>query len=219
MPRCDDKGRAFAGSQRQIQLYVNEQPFVLNQAISDAFKTSFSLRWVSPLGSDGYREYWDSAFLKALGLSQHSEELNHFWPSGGPHWDALACVENRTGVLMVEAKSHVPEIFGNGCGAEAAASIETIEQAIAATKKWLQVSQQADWKGPLYQSANRIAHLYFFTEILRIEAWLVNVYFTDDHSISNPTSRAEWQRGVADVKKSLGIGVVPHCVDVFLPAV
>jgi hypothetical protein len=218
MPRCDDTGRAFAGSQRQIQFYVNEQPLVLNQAISDAFKTSFSLRWVSPLSSNGYREYGDSAFLKVLGLSQHCKELSRFWPSGGPHWDALACVENRTGgVLLVESKSHVPEIFGNGCGAEAASSVKKIDKAIAATKGWLRVSQQADWKGPLYQSANRIAHLYFFTEILRIEAWLVNVYFTDDpHS---RTSRTEWQGALADVKKSLGIGVVPHCADVFLPGV
>lgn len=218
MPRCDDTGRAFAGSQRQIQLYVNEQPLVLNQAIADAFKRSFSLRWVSPLRSDGYREYWDSAFLKVLGLPQHGKELRSFWPSGGPHWDALACVENRTrGVLLVESKSQVPEIFGSGCGAEAASSIKKIEEAIAATKKWLRVSEQADWKGPLYQSANRIAHLYFFREILRIEAWLVNVYFTDDpHS---PTSRTTWHGGICDVKKSLGISVVPDCADVFLPAV
>jgi hypothetical protein len=217
MPRCDDKGRAFAGSQRQIQFYVNEQPWVLNQAISDSFKTSFSLRWVSPLSSDGYREYWDSAFLETLGLAQHCKQLSRFWPSGGPHWDALACEEKTGGVLLIEAKSHVPEIFGNGCGAGAASSIQTIEQAIAATKEWLHVGQQADWKGPLYQSANRLAHLYFFREILRIEAWLVNVYFTDDPH--GRTSRTEWHGALADVKKSLGIGAVPHYADVFLPAV
>jgi hypothetical protein len=78
MPRCDDSGRAFAGSQRQIQFYVNERPLVLNQAISDAFKTPFSLRWVSPLESEGYREYWDSAFPKVLGLPQHCKELSRF---------------------------------------------------------------------------------------------------------------------------------------------
>jgi hypothetical protein len=219
MPRWNDTGRAFAGSQGQIQFYVNKQPSVLNQAISDAFKTSFSLRWVSPLSSDGYREYWDSAFLEALGLPQHCKELSRFWPSGGPHWDALACVEKTGGVLLVEAKSHVPEIFGNGCGAEAASSLQKIAQAIAATKEWLHVSDEADWKGPLYQTANRLAHLYFFTEILRIEAWLVNVYFTDDCSIRNPTPRTSWNVGIADVKKSLGIGAVSHYADVFLPAV
>lgn len=215
MPRCDDTGRAFAGSQRQIQVYANDHPLVLNQAISDAFKTSFSLRWVSPLRSDGYREYWDSAFLKALGLPQHCTELSRFWPSGGAHWDALARV-GETGVLLVEAKSHVSEIYGNGCGAKAKSSIEKINGAIAATKEWLQVSEKADWKGPLYQSANRLAHLFFLKEILKLEAWMVNVYFTDDsHS---PTSKADWQGGIADVKHLLGIGEVPHCADVFLPA-
>ena len=64
---------------------------------SDTFKTAFSLRWVSPLSSDGYREYSDSAFLDALGLPQHSKELSRFWPSGGPHWDTLACVEKTGG--------------------------------------------------------------------------------------------------------------------------
>ncbi len=101
--------------------------------------------------------------------------------------------------------------------AKADSSIEKINLGIAAAKKWLHVGQQADWKGPLYQSANRLAHLYFFREILRIDAWLVNIYFTDDpHS---RTSRTQWQGALADVKKSLGIGVVPHCADVFLPAV
>ena len=220
MPRCDDTGRAFAGSQRQIQFYVNERPSVLNQAICEAFKTPFSLRWVSPLSSDGYREYWDSGFLKTLGLPQHVKELNRFWPSGGPHWDALARVDNRMGgVLLVEAKSHVPEIFGTGCGAEAASSLKKIEHGIAATKDWLRVSHDADWKGPLYQSANRFAHLYFFSEILRIKAWLVNIYFIDDRSIPTPTSRTMWESGIADVKKSLGVGEVPRCADVFLPAV
>jgi hypothetical protein len=215
MPRCDDTGRAFAGSQRQIQYYVNEKASVLNQVISDAFKTSFFLRWVSPLRSDGYREYWDCAFLKALGLSKHCKELNRFWPSGGAHWDALARV-GETGVLLVEAKSHVSEIYGNGCPAKAKSSIEKIDGAIADTKQWLQVSQPADWKGPLYQSANRIAYLYFFREILKIEAWLVNVYFTDDpHS---KTSKDEWERGIEGVKKTLGIGAVPYCADVFLAA-
>src|SRR5262249_52571226 len=124
MPRCDRDGKAFAGSQRQIQFYVNERPLVLNQAISDAFKTALDLRWVSPLASERYREYWDSAFLRALGSSQYSKQLSNFWPNGGPHWDALA-VESRTrGVVLLESKSHVSEIFGDVCGADANPSVE-----------------------------------------------------------------------------------------------
>lgn len=43
--RCDATGRAFAGSQRQIQFYVNEQPALLNRAIEDAFGHHLPLRW------------------------------------------------------------------------------------------------------------------------------------------------------------------------------
>jgi hypothetical protein len=215
--RCDNAGRAHAGSQRQMQFYVNERPLVLQQAISDAFKTTLHLRWVSPLASDRYKEKKDSAFLQALGFSKYCEDLKRFWPNGGPVWDALARVENGTaGVLLVEAKSHVPEIAGSGCGAVADSSICKIEQAIADTKGWLNVDPQADWKGKFYQSANRMCHLYFFREILQIDARLVNVYFTDDPH--GPTSKGDWETGIAGVSKSLGTVDVPYCANVFLPA-
>jgi hypothetical protein len=213
--RCDAKGRAFAGSQRQIQFYVNEQPSVLQKAISDAFNTNLELRWVSPLSSDQYIEKQDSAFLKALGLSKNCEDLKLFWPNGGPVWDALARVENG-GVLLVEAKSHVPEMAGRGCKAVADSSIKKIEHAIVSTKQWVGAELWSDWKGRFYQSANRIAHLYLLREILGVDAWLVNLYFTDDpHS---PTSRDAWETGIADVNKSLGIASVPFCASVFLTA-
>ena len=147
----------------------------------DAFKKSLTLRWVSPLSSDSYREYWDSAFLKVLGLSQHCKELNRFWPSGGPHWDALASIENRTdGVLLVESKSHVPKSSGTDVEQRQHHPLKDRPRN-RSHKRRVARQQKADWTGPLYQSANRIAHLYFFTEIVQIEAWLVNVYFTNDH--------------------------------------
>ncbi len=48
LKRVDAAGRAFAGSQRQIQAYVNEQPHMLQTAISDAFKMPLKLQCVSP---------------------------------------------------------------------------------------------------------------------------------------------------------------------------
>jgi hypothetical protein len=213
--RCDATGRAFAGSQRQIQYYVNQQPLVLQKMIAGALDTNLELSWVSPLSSDRYQEKQDSAFLKALRFSKNCEDLKLFWPKGGPVWDALARVEN-DGVLLVEAKSHVPEMAGTGCGATAVSSVERIDRAIASTKQWVGAPAHADWKGRFYQSANRIAHLYFFREILRINAWLVNLYFTDDPR--SPTSKDAWETGVAEVNKSLGIVEVPFCASVFLPA-
>jgi len=216
--RCDASGRAFAGSQRQIQHYVNEQQSVLDGAISAALSLPLSISWASPLRSDRYREYKDSAFLRVLGLDRSGTELSRFWPRGGPVWDALGIVSGASqGVLLLEAKSHVPEISGTGCGAKADRSIRKIEASLAMTKLWLEASSEADWKGELYQTANRLAHLYFFREILHMDAWLVNVYFTaDPHS---PTSKAEWDMAVANVKGAMRISKIPFYADVYLPAI
>jgi len=216
--RCDASGRAFAGSQRQIQCYVNEQQGVLDRAISDALSLPSTITWASPLRSDRYREYKDSAFLRVLGLDRLRTDLSLFWPRGGPVWDALAVVSGASqGVLLLEAKSHVPEISGSGCGAKADHSIQEIDASLAMTKLWLGASSGADWKGEFYQTANRFAHLYFFREVLHMSAWLVNVYFTADPHC--PTSRAQWDVAVADVKKALGISATPFRADVYLPAI
>ena len=119
--RLDQNGRAYAGSQRQIQTYVNQLPDVLNVAIAkslgDAFPVNCTVRWVSPLAAEHYVEYRDADFLHALGFPQHTEALSRFWPKRGPCWDALARIEdgngNPNGCILVEAKSHVPEFYSN----------------------------------------------------------------------------------------------------------
>ena len=96
-PRHDETGFAFRGSQRQIQLYVNQQAALLSQSIIVSNATiplNAKIEWVSPLQKERYREYWDGAFLDALGLGAFRQELADFWPKRGPHWDALAKVEH-----------------------------------------------------------------------------------------------------------------------------
>jgi len=69
------------------------------------------------------------------------------------------------------------EIYGNGCQAQGA-SREMIAKALAETKQWCHADPTADWMGPLYQSANRLAHLYFLRERLkRLQrpAWMINL--------------------------------------------
>ncbi len=90
--RCDASGRAYAGSQRQLQFYVNEKPGLLELAIEGALGQELRLYWVSPLKTLQYKEYKDVEFLHALSLSKYEGELRKFWPNGGPRWDALACV-------------------------------------------------------------------------------------------------------------------------------
>jgi hypothetical protein len=174
------------------------------------------------LESERFVEYQDRAFLRAVGLEHLARQLSGFWPGGGPVWDALAALEFKKypgvrGVILVEAKSHPAEVYGGGCKASPR-SRNKIEVALGETKGWLGASQEADWAGPLYQSANRLAHLYFFHEVARVPAWLVNVYFLQDpHS---PTSHEEWQPAITQVKAELGLAgvTIPHGAELFLQA-
>jgi hypothetical protein len=120
-------------------------------------------------------------------------------------------------VVLVEAKSHVSEVYGGGCKASAR-SRKRIDEALELTKRWLGIPSEPDWTGALYQSANRLAHLYFFRKVMGVPAWLVNVYFINDPY--SPTSRSEWEAALVGVKAQLGLaGIsVPHAADLLLEA-
>jgi len=224
--RVDELGRARAGSQLQIQIYVNRRSEELSQEVIHELPDLASLHshfnWVSPLEKDRFVEYQDTVFLKACGFQYLSAELRAFWPRGGPVWDALASIDfhkdkNNKGILLVEAKSYPAEIYGSGCKASPT-SRKKIEDALNRTKKWCGVSTDIDWTGSLYQSANRLAHLYFFREIAGVPAWLANINFLNDpHS---PTKRDEWQKQLKNVKAELGISVsnILYMADIFLKA-
>ena len=226
MKRTDELGRAFAGSQLQMQVYVNRRSSELSIAIETAIWKNLlptrEILWVSPLEDKKFAEYRDSRFLEALQLQQHCTALASFWPSGGPRWDALGTVQNHSSrqqhaILLVEAKSYPREVYGNGCDATPA-SLQRIEKSLAQAKQWFNVPLTTDWIGPLYQSANRLAHLYFFREVVSVEAWLINLcVLNDPHS---PTNAAEWERGLDRIKHELGFKQrnIPYTVDVFLPA-
>lgn len=218
--------RATRGSRRQLQDYVNERPDILSQAILDVLPSRLgelraSIRWVSPLAHKNYEEYRDGEFLKVLGTTDEAARLAEFWPSVGPCWDALGVISDprgrlKPGAVLVEAKSHINEIYGNGCQASLS-SLGKIERALRETREWLRVEGDAEWLGPLYQYANRLAHLYFLLKKVNRPAWLVNLYFLND-SIG-PTTQAEWQSEIRNVKASLRLPQdLPNAVNVFLPA-
>ena len=141
--RTDAFGRAYAGSQRQIQTYVNRRRADLDAAIlrglPELAAEGAQFEWVSPLEEERFNEYQDGVFLGALGLLDLSGMLAEFWPQGGPVWDALARVNlpgsHRTGVLLVEAKSYPQEMYSNGCCASEA-SRGQIVRALQKTQRW-----------------------------------------------------------------------------------
>jgi hypothetical protein len=209
-----------------LQDYVNDRAEKLSAGIIDTLPPRYreleaTIKWVSPLAEDNYVEYRDGAFLRAVGLGEFAKELENFWPSGGPSWDALGIISDlsqkiRPNIVLVEAKSHLPEIYGRGCKA-GPQSRELIEKSLTMAKEWCGAVKDADWTGPLYQSANRLAHLYFIREQLGRFSWLVNLYFIDDPI--GPANRDDWNAELKQVKAALGINsVVPFMIDVFLPA-
>jgi len=224
--RVDSLGRAYAGSQLQIQLYINRLQNEFNMAILDALPSLAAskptFRWTSPLEADTFAEYQDLAFLKAVEHENLVQRLRDFWPKGGPVWDGLAVVEfgngpGERGILLIEAKSHVPEVYSGGCQASER-SRKKVVAALERTKRWLGVPQGVDWTGPLYQFANRLAHVYFFREVAGIPAWFVNVLFLNDpHS---PTSMDDWRKALPQIKEELGLAniALPNVGYVFLQA-
>jgi hypothetical protein len=212
--RVDTSGRARAGSQRQLQTYVNCGGDRFSPDVLASLKPSpgprATLRWVSPLCEDKFNEYRDEEFLAKLELPEHSRALSQFWPKGGPCWDALAIVGgvNPHGVVLVEAKSHVSELASN-CGAKDPASRAKIKKALDRTKQRLGVDPNKDWMNGYYQSANRYAHLLFLRD-LGVQAWLVNVYFLkDEHFRDAPATEADWKIQLEKVREEMGLSGEP----------
>ena len=199
------------GSKLQTQLYVNKRPSVLGDAIRDLFEelAGADFAWRSPLTSGGYAEYWDGRFSSELGLGQHADALRMFWPTGGPHWDALANVmlpgTSEPGVLLVEGKSYPNEMLKGSPvdPKKGSPSRSQIERALAWTQGRIGCPLDVDaWTGALYQNANRLAHLYWL-ESRGVQAWLVHLLFTGDPHGS--TSEGEWEEAAKLADEHMGI--------------
>jgi len=227
--QIDAEGRASAGSRLQVQIHVNRRHEYLSQSVLDSLPDLSSsvsvLQWVSVLESEHFEEHRDAAFLRRLGLIGLWPKLRGFWPRGGPRWDALAIAPGAGGptghgVVIVEAKSHPSEVYGPGCRASGQ-SRRLIERALRQTKEWLGVRPEADWMGDLYQTANRLAHLYFLRQVGGVPAWYVGLYFLNDRSRpSFATTEDQWHSEIRAIKERLGLGSsgVPHAAEVFLQA-
>jgi len=219
--RTDEQGRAYKGSQLQVQLYVNRREPELSAAAGEALgMASEAITWVSPLEGQSFEEYRDMDFLEAAGQRAAAVDLAEFWPEQGPVWDALATVRTSngpTGVILAEGKSYPAEMCGSGCLA-GPKSRKIIDASLGRTKSWLGVPDSSDWTGDYYQFANRLAHLFFFREVVGVPAWLVSLCFVDDPH--KPTSLDKWQAGLLSAKANMGIGSrpLPYYADVFLPA-
>jgi hypothetical protein len=102
---------APAGSKKWLQIAVNRAHSLLDNALrqTEAIGPLDTVEWKSPLKSDGFTEYRDTAALRLINADPLPKlTLAEFWPPRGPAWDALGVSSVGTRIL-VEAKAHIPE--------------------------------------------------------------------------------------------------------------
>ncbi len=194
------------GSQRLLQLAVNNRPELLQSALrkSGALGRREAVTWKSPLQNDGYQEYRDRAALEKLEIaSLINVPLKDFWPSRGAVWDGLA-VTSHGRPLLVEAKAHIPEAASPGTKASPK-SRQLIEKSLLATRKHLAPRSSAVWTGTFYQYANRLAYQYYLRVLNGFDSSLVFLDFTNAVDMDGPTTVREWRGATRMIHAVLGL--------------
>ena len=206
------------GSLKWIQEVVNNKPLLLDNPIKKSIGADKknNIEWLSPKVEDGYAEYRYQAFLDLLGIKLTKTKLQDFWPNRGPQWDALGRLGNEA-YFLVEAKAHVSEIISS-CQAKSPKSKALIKKSLNKTQKYLGLKPNIDLTEGFYQYANRLAHLYLLRVLNDIPAYLVFVYFINDHT-HLPTTKAEWAGALKLMHSFLGSQnhkLSKYVIDVFI---
>ena len=207
-----DPAAANRGSRKWLQVLVNCRPELLSDAIAQCLpELPEDFEWRSPCLDDHYAEYRDQSFLDRLAGSAYfrdperpQQDLTDFWPRFGPQWDGLA-VTDRGQILLVEAKSHIPEMITAPGQARGESARLKIEESLATVKAFVKSRAPVDWSTSFYQYANRLAHLYWMRELNGHDAYLVNLYFINDREMDGPRSLAEWQAAIKLQEVFLGL--------------
>ncbi len=206
------------GSLKWIQRLVGSQSELLSEAIRPVVSTDphWTVEWVSPREADNFAEYRDAAFLRCIRRPEFLSQLKHFWPIGGPRWDALG-VGSLGEVILVEAKAHFGEL-SSSCAA-GPKSLEMIRRALDAAKIPFGAAPESDWLTGYYQYANRLAHLAFLRS-QGAEAYLVFLYFCGDRDMKGPESVDQWKEALKTVYHHLGVAgdlEALGVINVFIP--
>jgi hypothetical protein len=194
--------KAQRGSQKWIQDIINANGDLLTRLIQQSLPELMAkdIIWLSPLEEDHFAEYLDRSFLDRLGLRHHSEALGEFWPARGPQWDGLGRATDISACFLIEAKANIPELISD-CGAKSSSSRERIKASLLKTQLWLKATPHIDWMMGFYQYANRLAHLYFLSEIAGVKAFLICLYLVHD-TTHQPTGSEQW-KGALQLQKRL----------------
>ena len=130
--------------------------------------------------------------------------LSEFWPKSGPRWDGLARTEADGKLILVEAKAHIEEAVDFRSKASQT-SLRRIHERLDEAKSAFRANKDACWHSPLYQMANRLAHLYYLAEINKKDAYLVFTDFANAPDVPQPVTCEEWQGAARLAYKCLGL--------------
>ena len=194
------------GSQRLLQVAVNERSALLDAALrrSGALGPSETIRWVSPLRDDGYKEFRDATALTHLGIAARLREpLSDFWPARGPVWDALG-VSSGAASILVEAKAHIPEAASPPSQATPD-SLAKIRKSLDTVRAAMAPRSRADWSRVFYQYANRLAFQWFLTRVNGLGSRLVFLNFINATDVNGPETEEEWHGATRLIHAVLGL--------------
>ncbi len=181
-------GQSVKGSKHCVQKIINTQS--LKERLDQQLGLG-SIKWLSPLKSEDYREY-------KLNRSPISELLDFndysFWPDNQPQWDAIGL--SGTTLVLVEAKAHPKELISK-IAANSPESISLIKKSMQETfnAEYPNASFEK-WINRYYQFGNRLTFLYNLILLLpkskfdRVILVLLNIVEDKTH-IS--TTLSEWK--------------------------
>ena len=181
---------------------MNARPAVIDALMLSEIPAASRVEWLSPIEFDAFAEYRDRSFLERIGRPELTDALSH---SLARTRASMGCARRTdTGeIILVEAEAHIDEMLSAGTRASEP-SLQRIRSALDQTIKAFGATPAIDWTGPLYQTANRLAHLHFFTEH-DVPARLVFVCFVGDGDVSGPSSADEWRGALRIVRRMLGL--------------
>jgi len=210
--------KGIKGSLKWIQEVVNNKPSLLDRPVKNIIGADKKqkIEWLSPKVDDDYAEYRDQAFIDLLGIKLSRTKLIDFWPNRGPQWDALGRIGNEA-YFLVEAKAHITEIISSS-RAKSPKSKALIKKSLNRTQKYLRLRPDIDLTKDFYQYANRLSHLYLLRVLNDIPAYLVFVYFINDHT-HFPTVKAKWSGALQLMHSFLGSykhKLSKYIIDVFV---
>jgi hypothetical protein len=193
------------GSQKWLQIAINERPDILNDSIRAnlTLPASEQIYWLSPLADDNYAEYSDQQFLDRLGIQLTERPLSSFWPRRGPQWDGLGKTTSGQ-LLLLEAKAHIPEMVSPPTAAQGAA-LARIKECLNEVRTALEANAKTDWTMHFYQYTNRMAFLYLLRQLNHLPAHLIFVCFTNDEDMKGPQTADEWKGAIELLETYLGL--------------